>query len=190
MLIFIQTNFQRKEETKMLRKLFKKLTKPYVESNHKKRNIVLLAMLTICCISSLLTIQGVYAKTSYVLGKKGSAIVAGTKSGGNCTIYPVVHPVFIVRFYPKGGKMSAEDGGIYDLASAIKYTIPYANEDAMWLASSDLIENMSDNIAASGHTSSTTIWVEWKGTITRLVDALLDVVCKDTSMTCRKNNSC
>jgi len=147
MLIFIQTNFQRKEETKMLRKLFQKLTKPYIESNHKKRNIVLLAMLTICCISSLLTIQEVLAKSTYVLG-------------------------------------------IYDLASAIKYTIPYANEDAMWLASSDLIENMSDNIAASGHTSSTTIWVEWKGTITRLVDALLDVVCKDTSMTCRKNNSC
>ncbi|WOO37861.1 glycine rich domain-containing protein [Anaerocolumna sp. AGMB13020] len=73
-----------------------------------------------------------------MLGKKGSAVVAGTKSG-NASIWPVTHPVFIVKFYPT--KIStASDDGYSDTLKTIKKVIPYTGTDSLWICSNTLSE--------------------------------------------------
>ncbi len=123
----------------MLCNLWKKI-KFNKTDGYRKHKVLIAVILAVCCIAAFFftNLYQVQSESdSYVLGKKGSA-VAGTKSG-NASIWPVTHPVFIVKFYPT--KIStASTGGYNDTVNSIKKVIPYTGSDSLWICSNTLSE--------------------------------------------------
>lgn len=122
----------------MINAILQKLKVLYINSKHKKRNLVILVILVMVVIASMVALKQAYAH-AFVLGNKGSAVVAGTKSG-NATVWPVTHPVFIVQLYQAPFAMGHDNGGDKQVANAIKTVIPYASENALWMCSNSLSE--------------------------------------------------
>ncbi|SHL33944.1 Glycine rich protein [Anaerocolumna jejuensis DSM 15929] len=122
----------------MLRRFLKKQLKPYINSTKILNKIAFLILILFCCcfVFSLNN-----ASTSaYTLAEKGSMIVPGVVGGGNCTIYPVTHPLFIVQLYKTEGGMKTDTNGFNNQANTIKTVIPHASEEALWLCSNVLSE--------------------------------------------------
>ncbi len=125
-----------------LRRISEVLNKLNRKSKHR---FIIAVALSIISLAFLLLITENHAQSkseSYVLGKQGGAVVAGTKSG-NASIWPITHPAFIVSFYPT--KISTADAAGYDkTVKAIKSVIPYANSNALWICSNTLSEYLED----------------------------------------------
>lgn len=116
------------------------------KSNRKSRHKLIIAVaLSIISLIFLLLITENHAQSkseSYVLGKQGGAVVAGTKSG-NASIWPITHPAFIVSFFPTKISTANQDG-YRKTVDSIKSVIPYANSNALWICSNTLSEYLED----------------------------------------------
>lgn len=125
-----------------LRRMSEVLNKLNRKSKHR---FIIAVALSIISLAFLLLITENHAQSkseSYVLGKQGGAVVAGTKSG-NASIWPITHPAFIVSLYPT--KISTADAdGYKKTVNYIKSVIPYANSNALWICSNTLSEYLED----------------------------------------------
>lgn len=121
----------------MLRRLFQKLTNPYVKSEQKTKNKVLLFLLTVFCFGCVFGLNQINTYGQHVRGVEGAAIVPGTKSG-NASIWPVTHPVFVVQLEILGERQGTGTDDYYYFSQKYAGYIPYASKDAMWMCSNDL----------------------------------------------------
>lgn len=107
-------------------------------SKSKRRTIVFI-MLAIFCLTAIAFMKIINVQSqgnTFVLGKQGSAIIAPTKSG-NASIWPITHPVFIVKFLQTPTSLG-QSHSLNKTVDSIKSTVPYADENALWICSNTL----------------------------------------------------
>lgn len=128
----------------MFREILKKKTKHFMfDKKSKYLFVIIMALCVIIGIFSL-TYQNVYGDSNgYALGSNSRGIVPGTVSG-NAPIWPITHPVFVVRLYDSEKGMETSKNAYDEMVRTIQTVIPYADSDAMWLCSNKLSQYLID----------------------------------------------